>query len=47
MGAYLLICQGKTAEEAWSYFANVEPRFRPFRDAISGPCSYECTVTLT
>lgn len=46
MGAYLLICKGKTAEEAWSYFDKVEPGFKPFRDAIYGECTYECTVIL-
>jgi cell division cycle 14 len=44
MGAYLLICKGKTAEEAWSFFDKLEPPFRPFRDAIYGECTYECTV---
>jgi hypothetical protein len=44
MGAYLLICKRKTAEEAWSFFEKVEPSFRPFRDAICGECNYECTV---
>jgi hypothetical protein len=46
MGAYLLICRGKTAEEAWAYFEKVEPPFKPYRDAIMGDCSYPCTVTI-
>ena len=46
MGAYLLICQNKTAEEAWSFFENIQPPFRSFRDAISGTCTYECTVNI-
>ncbi len=44
MGAYLVICKKKTAEEAWANFENVHPPFKPFRDAICGDCSYECTV---
>jgi hypothetical protein len=44
MGAYLIIIKGKTGEEAWSYFRNISPPFKPFRDAIRGSCSYDCTV---
>ena len=44
MGAYLVICKKLSPEEAWSYFADVKPPFKPFRDAIAGPCSYECTI---
>jgi hypothetical protein len=44
MGAYLIVCRGKTAEEAWAFFENVSPQFFPFRDAICGECTYECTV---
>ena len=44
MGAYLVICKKLSAEEAWSYFKDVKPPFKPFRDAIAGPCSYECTI---
>jgi hypothetical protein len=44
MGAYLIICKGKTAEEAWSYFSKLDPLFSPFRDALAGECTYECTV---
>jgi len=44
MGAYLVICKKKSAEEAWANFENVQPPFKPFRDAICGECTYECTV---
>ena len=44
MGAYLVICKKKTAEEAWEYFANMKPSFVPFRDAICGECTYPCTI---
>ena len=44
MGAYLVICKKMTAEEAWSFFKDVKPPFKPFRDAINGPCNYECTI---
>ena len=45
MGAYLIICKQKPAEEAWSFFENVYPPFMPFRDAICGECTYACTVS--
>lgn len=44
MGAYLIIFRGKSAEEAWSYFEKVDPPFLPFRDALAGECTYECTI---
>ena len=44
MGAYLLICKEKSAEEAWSFFEKVDPTFKPFRDAICGECTYQCTI---
>ena len=44
MGAYLVICKHKTAEEAWDYFSEVKPPFTPFRDAICGECTYKCTI---
>ena len=44
MGAYLIICKKMTADEAWSFFKDVKPPFKPFRDAINGPCDYECTI---
>ena len=44
MGAYLVICKHKKAEEAWDFFANVKPPFTPFRDAICGECTYPCTI---
>jgi len=44
MGAYLIICKNKTAEEAWSFFSKIEPHFLPFRDALAGDCTYECTI---
>lgn len=44
MGAYILLCKAKTAEEAWSFFEKIEPPFKAFRDAICGECTYECTV---
>lgn len=44
MGAYLVICRGMSPEDAWSFFKDVRPKFKPFRDAIAGPCTYECTI---
>jgi len=46
MGAYLVIALKKTAIEAWSYFEEIENTFVPFRDAISGECTYPCSVLL-
>lgn len=37
-----VVIQGKTPEQAYQPFANVE--FRPFRDAGYGQCNYKCTV---
>jgi hypothetical protein len=47
MGAYTIICRGKTAVEAWSFFEKADPPFVPFRDAISGQCTYNCTVLIS
>ena len=44
MGAYLVIMQGRTAKEAFSHFENM--KFKPFRDATTGPCTYPMTVSL-
>jgi hypothetical protein len=46
MGAYLVICKGSTGDQAWSFFDNVKPKFKPFRDSLQAECSYECTVNL-
>jgi cell division cycle 14 len=46
MCAYLVVCQGKTAEEAWSFFEKFEKYFVPFRDAICAECTYKCTVRI-
>ena len=42
--AYLVICKQNTAEEAWKHLADISPPFTPFRDAINGECTYECTI---
>ena len=44
MGAFQVIILGRTAEEAWSYFADVSPPFKAFRDASYLACSYKCTI---
>ena len=44
MGAYQVIVMKKSAVEAWAPFINVNPPFRPFRDASYTNCSYECTI---
>ena len=42
MGAYQVIALKKTAKDAWKPFAS--EKFVSFRDAMRGPCSYQCTV---
>mmetsp|Transcript_132291 Transcript_132291/g.300645 ORF Transcript_132291/g.300645 Transcript_132291/m.300645 type:complete len:450 (+) Transcript_132291:87-1436(+) len=44
MALYMVIRHGKTPEEAWAPFANVQPGFAPYRDAVSGRCSYKMTA---
>ena len=46
MGAYLVIVKGKSGDEAFSYFENISPPFKPFRDSLQGECSFPCTVNL-
>jgi cell division cycle 14 len=41
--AYLLVLEGKSADEAWAPFANVYPPFLPFRDATCGACPFQLT----
>lgn len=42
MCAYLIISKKMTAEMAWDFFKN--EKFKPFRDASSGPSIYDCTI---
>jgi cell division cycle 14 len=42
MGAFLIVCLGKTAEEAILPFKHLQ--LVAFRDAGEEPCNYECTV---
>jgi len=44
MGAFQVIILKKTALEAWAPFIDVEPPFKPFRDASYTNCSYQCTI---
>jgi len=44
MGAYLVVCKQKTAEEAWAFFEHISDTFVPYRDAIAGECTYKCTI---
>lgn len=44
MGAFQIIIMKKTAMEAWAPFVNVDPPFKPFRDASYTNCSYQCTI---
>lgn len=44
MGAFQVVMLQKTALEAWAPFVDVDPPFRPFRDASYTNCSYNCTI---
>jgi cell division cycle 14 len=44
MGCYMIIINGKTAEEAWRTFSPYHNKFVPFRDATMGTCTYKCTI---
>lgn len=44
MGAYQVIILKRSALEAWAPFIDVEPPFKPFRDASYTNCSYQCTI---
>lgn len=44
MGAFQVITLSKTAIEAWAPFIEIEPPFKPFRDASYTNCSYQCTI---
>ena len=44
MGAFLIVCLKKSAQDAWKLFLPYHSRFVPFRDATMGTCSYKCTV---
>lgn len=43
MGAFQVLVLKRTAKEAWKPFAG--EKFVSFRDAMRGPCTYECTVS--
>ncbi len=42
MGAFLIVCQGYTAEEAYKPFQHMQ--LVPFRDAGEDHSNFECTV---
>jgi len=43
ISAFQVIVLKKSANEAWRRFALQSP-FVPFRDALFGPCYYDCTI---
>jgi cell division cycle 14 len=43
--AYQVVVMRKSAEVAFEPFCGIYPPFLPFRDAISGPCTFQCTIT--
>ena len=43
MGAFMIICLKKSAEEAWAVFKPYHNKFIPYRDATMGNCAYRCT----
>lgn len=44
MGAFQVIVLKRTALEAWAPFIDIEPPFKPFRDASYTNCSYQLTI---
>jgi len=44
MGAFMVIILKKSADEAWAKFKDLQPGFKPFRDATFGECTYKCTI---
>ena len=42
MGAYEITYLSRSAEEAWKHFEG--EKFKPYRDAARGPCTYKCTL---
>ena len=40
----MVICKKFTAKDAWKFLEDVQPPFVPFRDAINGECTYNCTI---
>jgi cell division cycle 14 len=42
MGAFQVIYLKKSAKDAWKPFEN--EKFTDYRDAMRGPCTYNCTV---
>lgn len=41
---YQVIMLRKTPKQAYRPFSDFEPPFRPFRDAINGPCNFQLTI---
>jgi len=44
VGAYRVVVLGKSADSAYEPFCDIYPPFLPFRDAIMGVCSFQCTI---
>mmetsp|Transcript_107766 Transcript_107766/g.300364 ORF Transcript_107766/g.300364 Transcript_107766/m.300364 type:complete len:462 (+) Transcript_107766:27-1412(+) len=44
VGLYQVIMLRKTAKQAYQPFAGIEPPFHPFRDAITGPSTFDLTI---
>lgn len=44
VAGYLVVVHGCTGRAAFAPFAEAYPPFLPFRDAINGPCSFQCTI---
>jgi len=44
MGCFMIICCGRSADEAWAAFAPYHNKFVPFRDATMSTCSYKHTI---
>ena len=44
MGWFMIITQGYNAQDSWKVFKDSGISFKPFRDAIMGESTYECTI---
>ena len=40
----MVICRKVAAKDAFKFFEGINPPFVPFRDAINGECTYNCTI---
>jgi cell division cycle 14 len=42
--AFQILVLNRSADEAWSFFADLKPKLKAFRDASYYDCNYKCTI---